>query len=83
MKKQSTLSIMDKMVKENNQGIMLSTTITDIRFVKQGAIIAFGVYEEIGKYANTQIVIGSSDYIFKCIFILCFGFVFVYLHLKL
>ncbi|MFZ1515358.1 MAG: hypothetical protein WAT21_08170 [Saprospiraceae bacterium] len=66
MKKESTLSIMDKMVKENNQGIMLSTTITDVRFVKQGAIIAFGVPEEIGKCANTQIVIGSSDYMFMC-----------------
>ena len=64
MKKESTLSIMDKMVKENNQGVMLSTTIIDVRFVKQGAIIGFGVPDEIGKYANTETIIGSSDYMF-------------------
>jgi hypothetical protein len=66
MEKDSTLSIMDKMVKENNQGVMLSTTITDVRFVKQGAIIGFGVPDEIGKDANTQTIIGSSDYMFMC-----------------
>ena len=66
MEKDSTLSIMDKMVKENNQGIMLSTILTDVRFVKQGAIIGFGVPDEIGKDANVQTIIGSSDYMFMC-----------------
>jgi hypothetical protein len=66
MEKETTLSIMDKMVKENNQGIMLSTTITDVRFVKEGAIIGFGVPSEIGNQANTQQIIGCSDYMFMC-----------------
>lgn len=66
MDKESTLSIMDKMVKENNHGVMLSTTITDVRFVKQGAIIGFGVPDEIGKDANVQTIIGNSDYMFMC-----------------
>lgn len=66
MEKESTLSIMDKMVKENNQGVMLSTTITDVKFVNQGAIIGFGVPDEIGKDANMQNIIGTSDYMFMC-----------------
>jgi hypothetical protein len=66
MEKESTLSIMDKMVKENNQNIILASTLVDVRFVKQGAIIGFGVTDEIGKDANMQTIVGSSDYMFMC-----------------
>ena len=66
MEKESILLIMDKMVKDNSRGVMLSTTITDVKFVSQGAIIGFGVPDEIGKCANMQTIIGASDYIFMC-----------------
>lgn len=66
MQEESTLLIIDKMVKENNQGVILLTTIADVKFVPHGAIIGFGAPEEIGKYANTQTVIGVSDYMFMC-----------------
>lgn len=66
MEEETTLSIMNKMVNENNQGILLSTTIIDVRFIEQGAVIGFGVSNEIGLDANTQTILGGADYLYMC-----------------
>jgi len=56
MKKEdiSHLSIMDRMVKDGNSGIMMSTSIQDVYTVKPGAIVAFGVTREVGSDASVQ-----------------------------
>jgi len=63
----STLSIMDKMVKLDNQGIHLSTTLVSSVKVNQGAIIGFGVTPELGNFALNVINELPSDYMFMCL----------------
>jgi hypothetical protein len=63
----SHLSVMDRMVKDNNQGISLSTTLVSVTEVKQGSVIGFGVVSKYGDDAKVQIDIGvPGKYMFMC-----------------
>lgn len=49
MKKEvSQLQVMDRMVKDNNRGICISTTLVNTVPVPQGIVAGFGLVEEIG-----------------------------------
>lgn len=66
------LEAITKMAQDNNQGLLMSTTLADnVRFVKQGAIVSFGVIDEIGKDVEAQIVTGGlvGDYMAVAFFI--------------
>lgn len=63
----SNLQVMDQMVKDNNIGICLSTTLINADLTSQGIVVGFGVSESIGKDAEFQINSGwPGDYMFLC-----------------
>ncbi|MDD4636515.1 MAG: hypothetical protein PHV66_02750 [Bacteroidales bacterium] len=64
--KKSALSIIDQMVKDNNPGVQMSTNLVDVRYKIQGAVVGFGVPEELGKHANIELLTGNSEYMFLC-----------------
>jgi len=66
MKKVSQLSVMDRMVKEDNKGIALSTTLISVEKVPQGIIAGFGLETSIGKHAELQTLGLPNDYMFMC-----------------
>lgn len=67
MKKEvSQLSVMDKMVKDNNRGICLSTTLVSATPAPQGIVAGFGFVEEIGKDAQIQTLGLPGEYMFMC-----------------
>ena len=62
----TALSVMDRMTKDDNQGIRMSKTMTDVKDVAQGSIISFGVEKAIGKDALSQIYGLPGEYMFFC-----------------
>jgi len=50
----SELSIFDRMVKDDNKGIQMSTTIVKVSDDPRGSIIEFGVEKNIGEDARIQ-----------------------------
>lgn len=62
----TSLSVMDRMTKADNQGIRMSKTITDVKDVTQGSIISFGVEKAIGNDALSQIYGMPGEYIIFC-----------------
>ena len=63
----SHLAVMDRMVKDDNQGISLSTTLVSVSEVEQGSVIGFGVVPKYGDDAKVQIDIGiPGKYMFLC-----------------
>jgi len=63
----SNLSVMDKMVKDNNQGIRMSGNICEVKNVTQGTIIGFGIEKVVGDDAMAQYQLGlPGDYMFMC-----------------
>jgi hypothetical protein len=52
----SYLSIMDKMVTDDNKGIRMSSTLFSVVKVKQGSVIGFGVENPVGDDANAQLL---------------------------
>jgi len=68
MKKEeiSTLSILDKMSKDDNKGIRMSTTITSVSNVSQGAIIGFGVENFIGDDVKVHLAGLPGEYMVFC-----------------
>ena len=50
----SNLEVMNQMVKNNNEGIMLATTLVDSYTVTQGGVICFGVTKNICDDATFQ-----------------------------
>jgi hypothetical protein len=62
----SNLEVMDRMVKDDNKGILLSTTIVDVKTVPQGKVVGFGVVEEVGKDAMSQTFGIPGEYMFLC-----------------
>ena len=62
----SQLSVMDRMVKDNNRGICLSTTIVNAKPVTQGMVVGFGLVDEIGKDAQIQTLGLAGEYMFMC-----------------
>jgi hypothetical protein len=66
MTEKSVLQIMDDMVKSDNKGIMLSTTLTEVAYNHQGAKVSFGVEKHFGEAAEVERDFGVSDYMFMC-----------------
>lgn len=66
MKNVSQLSVMDRMVKADNKGIALSTTLISTEKVPQGRIAGFGLEESIGKHAELYTLGLPQDYMFMC-----------------
>lgn len=67
MKKEvSQLQVMDRMVKDNNRGICLSTTLVNTVPVPQGIVAGFGLVEEIGRDAQIQTLGLPGEYMFMC-----------------
>lgn len=64
--KVSELSVMDKMVKDNNQGIAMSTTIVSADFVPQGVVVGFGLANRLGEDAKLQTLGLPGEYMFMC-----------------
>jgi len=62
----TALSVMDRMTKDDNQGIKMSKTITDVKDVAQGSIISFGVERNIGKDALSKIYGMPGEYMIVC-----------------
>lgn len=62
----SVLSIIDQMVKDNNPRVQMSTNLVDVRYKIQGAVVGFGVPEEMGKHCNIELLTGNSEYMFVC-----------------
>jgi len=63
----SHLSVMDKMVKDNNQGIRMSSNICEVKKVSQGIIVGFGIEKVVGDDAMLQYTLGlPGDYMFMC-----------------
>lgn len=59
----SVFQAMDRMVKDDNHGIMMSKTITKVSTdLPQGSIISFGVENNIGKDALVQTFGGPGEY---------------------
>ena len=64
----SYFQIMDRMVKDDNHGIQMSTTITKVSTdLPQGSLISFGVENNIGKDALVQTVGGPGEYMIFCL----------------
>jgi hypothetical protein len=67
MKEVSYLSVMDRMVDEDNQGIRMTSNICDIKNVTQGTIIGFGIEKAVGDDAMIQYTAGlPGEYMFMC-----------------
>lgn len=62
----TSLSVMDRMTKDDNQGIRMSSIVTGVKEVPQGSIISFGVENQIGKDALAQICGKSGEYMIFC-----------------
>jgi len=62
----STLQVMDKMVKEDNKGIALSSILVNATQVPQGIVVGFGLEEKIGKDAQLQTMGLPGEYMFMC-----------------
>jgi len=52
----SYLSVMDKMITDDNKGIRMSSTLCSVEKVKQGSVIGFGVENPVGDDANAQLL---------------------------
>lgn len=57
---------MDKMVKEDNKGIALSSILVNATQVPQGIVVGFGLEEKIGKDAQLQTMGLPGEYMFMC-----------------
>lgn len=68
MKKQkiSQLSVFDRMVKDDNKGIQMSTTIVKVTDDPRGSIIGFGVENHIGRDAKFQLSGFNGEYMIFC-----------------
>lgn len=62
----STLQVMDKMVKDDNKGIALSSILVNATQVPQGIVVGFGLEEKIGKDAQLQTMGLPGEYMFMC-----------------
>lgn len=62
----SQLSVMDKMVKDDNKEICVSTTLVNAVPVIQGVVVSFGLGNEIGRDAQIQILGLPGEYMFMC-----------------
>lgn len=62
----TSLSVMDRMTKDDNQGIRMSSTVTGVKEVPQGSIISFGVENQIGKDALAQVCGHPGEYMIFC-----------------
>ncbi len=66
------LEAITKMAQDDNQGLLMSVTLADnVKFVKQGAIVSFGVEYRIGEDVQAQIETGGlvGDYMAVAFFI--------------
>jgi len=68
MKEVSYLSVMDKMVDDNNQGILMSNTLYDNYTVSQGGVISFGIAsKDVCEDATRQRQLGfPGKYMLMC-----------------
>ena len=63
----NNLQVFDRMVQDNNPGIMMSNTIYDAYGVKQGGIVSFGVTPNISDDARIQRDLGlPGKYMIMC-----------------
>ena len=62
----TALQVMDKMAREDNKGIALSTTFVNARQVPQGFVVGFGLVDGIGKDAQIQTMGLPGEYMFMC-----------------
>lgn len=69
MKKEkiSAFSVFDRMVNDDNQGIQMATTIIKSEKVPQGYLLTFGVMDNIGKDAYSQLLGLPGEYALFCL----------------
>lgn len=58
-----------KMAADDNQGVKMSTTITDVRDDPRGSIVSFGVEKETGDEARKELFGLKGKYMVCCFFI--------------
>lgn len=58
-----------KMAADDNQGVKMSTTITDVRDDPLGSIVSFGVEKETGDEARKELFGATGKYMVCCFFI--------------
>ncbi len=58
-----------KMAADDNQGVKMSTTITDVRDDPRGSIVSFGVEKETGDEARKELFGVTGKYMVCCFFI--------------
>jgi len=65
MSKKSDLLVLQEM-SEKNLDIRCTTTVTNIKAVKQGAIITFGIDGATGQQLMVDAAVGSNEFICVC-----------------
>jgi len=69
MEKNQILPAICAMVADDNQGVKMSTTLTDVKDDPRGAIVSFGVERESGSDAKLQLHGLPGKYMVCCFFI--------------
>lgn len=69
MEKNEILEAILKMAADDNQGVKMSTTITDVRDDPRGSIVSFGVEKETGDEARKELFGVTGKYMVCCFFI--------------
>ena len=62
----SQLYVFDRMIKDDNKGIQMSTTIVKVTDDQRGSIIGFGVENHIGSDAKFQLAGFNGEYMIFC-----------------
>ena len=66
MKEFEILDAIARMAKDNNQGVLMSTTIVEAKPDPRGAIVSFGVTKEVGDDAKLQSEALPTKYLTVC-----------------
>lgn len=67
MEENNFFDIIKAMGEDDNQGLMMATTLVDVRDHPQGAIVGFGVLKKYGDDAKLQVIGFPGKY-------MCFAF---------
>ncbi len=69
MEKNNILKAVLMMAEDDNQGISMSTTLTDVKYEQRGAIVSFGVEKAHGEEAHKELLGIGGKYMVCCFFI--------------